>query len=252
MRNITLSKDDVYSGYLMLVNRQHAIKNSHSSELVPCLANFERILMERRAAASLTQLLNKIESRGRIVPVSGYRSKEEQEKLYHDCIIENGSNFTEQYVAYPGCSEHQTGLAIDLGENTEEIDFIRPSFPYSGIYAHFRELAADYGFIERYSHGKEEITGISHEPWHFRYVGYPHAKIMDQHNYCLEEYVQFLSDFPEDGQHYTFTEKGRSFDIFYVRAKDMETIVQIPHDSLYQISGNNADGFIVTIWRNTP
>lgn len=251
MKEITLSKDDVYSGYLMLVNRQHALKNHHSSALVPCLANFEQVLLERRAATSLTQLLEKIESRERIIPVSGFRSKTEQEKLYQDSLIENGRTFTEQYVAYPGCSEHQTGLAIDLGENVEEIDFIRPSFPYNGIYAQFRELAADYGFIERYSRGKEEITGISHEPWHFRYVGYPHAKIMDHHNFCLEEYIQFLSDFPEDGQHYNFTEKGKKFEIFYVRAKDAETVIQIPNDCLYQISGNNADGFIVTIWRNS-
>lgn len=253
MRKITLHRDDVYRGYLMLVNRDHGLKQiqaQHSPALVPSLANYETILLERRVAASLTQLLEKVESRGKIIPVSGYRSMAEQEKLYQDSLIKNGRTFTEHYVAYPGYSEHQTGLAIDLGENLDEIDFIRPSFPYTGIFAHFRELAADYGFIERYSHGKEQITGISHEPWHFRYVGYPHAKIMQHHSLCLEEYIQFLSDFPENGQPYIFTEKGKKFEVYYVKGMDKATVIEIPEDCLYQISGNNVDGFIVTIWCN--
>ena len=76
------------------------------------------------------------------------------------------------------CSEHQTGLAIDLGLASEEIDVIRPNFPYSGVCAAFRKQAADYGFILRYPAGKEAVTGIAYEPWHFRYVGVPHARFM--------------------------------------------------------------------------
>ncbi len=253
MRRITLNKDDIHRGYLMLVNRDHGLKQTqayHFPALVPSLASHENILLERRGAASLTQLLEKVESRERIIPVSGYRTKAEQEKLYLDSLIENGKTFTEQYVAFPGCSEHQTGLAIDLGENLDEIDLIRPSFPYTGIFAQFRKHAADYGFIERYSQGKEQITGIAHEPWHFRYVGYPHARIMERHSFCLEEYIQFLTDFPENGQHYISTEKGKEFEVYYVRGLAEETVIEIPDDCLYQISGNNVDGFIVTIWSN--
>ena len=82
-------------------------------------------------------------------------------------------------MALPGCSEHQTGLAIDLGKAAGYIDFIRPAFPYDGVCGRFRRLAARYGFIERYQRGKEEVTGISAEPWHFRYVGAPHAQLME-------------------------------------------------------------------------
>ena len=85
--------------------------------------------------------------------------------------MENGEEFTNQFVARPGHSEHQTGLAIDLGLKQPDIDFLRPYFPYKGICQTFRELSTDYGFIERYPAGKEAITGIAHEPWHFRYVG---------------------------------------------------------------------------------
>ena len=93
-------------------------------------------------------------------------------------MAESGLAFTHKYVAYPGCSEHQTGLAIDLGKAAGHIDFIRPAFPYDGTCGAFRRAAAAYGFIERYQKGKESLTGIAREPWHFRYVGLPHAAIM--------------------------------------------------------------------------
>ena len=91
-------------------------------------------------------------------------------------------------MALPGCSEHQTGLAIDLGLRGPEVDFLCPDFPYTGPCGDFRRLAADYGFVERYPAGKEPITGIAHEPWHFRYVGVPHAERMAAMGLVLEEY----------------------------------------------------------------
>ncbi len=60
----------------------------------------------------------------------------------------------------------------------------------------FREKAAKYGFILRYPAGKEHITGIGHEPWHFRYVGVPHAEIMASEGLTLVEYTDFLTGFP--------------------------------------------------------
>lgn len=107
-------------------------------------------------------------------------------------MAESGEAFTRQYVALPGCSEHQTGLAIDLGRASEHIDFIRPDFPTDGVCGAFRRLAARYGFIERYPRGREAVTGIAHEPWHFRYVGAPHALLLTENGLCLEEYPDFL------------------------------------------------------------
>lgn len=92
--------------------------------------------------------------------------------------------------ALPACSEHETGLAIDLAANAQDIDFICPEFPRSGICQKFREAAPYYGFVERYAKEKEPVTGISGEPWHFRYVGTPHSEIMARKGMCLEEYVE--------------------------------------------------------------
>ncbi len=106
-------------------------------------------------------------------------------------------DFTRQYVAIPGCSEHETGLAIDLALDTGgEIDFIRPYFPYDGICSEFRARAAEFGFIERYPSGKEHITRIAAEPWHFRYVGAAHAVYLAAHGLTLEEYIDSLASRP--------------------------------------------------------
>ena len=127
---------------------------------------------------------------GQIVPVSGWRSREEQQRIWDDTLAKEGEAFTRQYVACPGCSEHQTGLAIDLGLAAPHIDFIRPDFPDTGVCRAFREQAGKYGFILRYPAGKEHITGIAHEPWHFRYVGTPHSAIMTRLGLTLEEYLE--------------------------------------------------------------
>lgn len=150
-------------------------------------------LMEREAAEALMALLKEIEAGDGIVAVSGYRSEEEQKEVYAQSLRENGAEFTKKYVARPGHSEHQTGLAIDLGERREYVDYIAPEFPYTGLCGRFRENAARYGFIERYPKGKEHITGIAHEPWHFRYVGREHAEAMQREGLTLEEYCERIS-----------------------------------------------------------
>lgn len=174
---------------LILVNRQNPYTMSIRQNLTPVLPAFPRILLEREAAHALSRLMEKLGGWGNILPVSGWRSFDEQEKIYLDSLRDNGREFTRQFVALPGHSEHQTGLAIDLGLQGEDMDFIRPSFPYEGICQYFRELAPAYGFIERYPAGKEGVTGIAHEPWHFRYVGAPHAESMARQGLCLEEYL---------------------------------------------------------------
>ena len=120
---------------------------------------------------------------------------------------------------------------------------------YTGICGAFRQKAADYGFIERYPKGREAITGIAHEPWHFRFVGYPHSKIMQNNDLTLEEYILFIKDYPYDRKHFRICEKSKEIEVFYVKARPETTEVILSEDTCYQISGNNVDGFIVTIWR---
>lgn len=177
--------------YLVLVNAEHPLFHPvDPSELVCALDGYPGILLERTAAKALRKLLADIGSRDEIVPVSGWRSREEQKKIWKDTVAERGIDFARKYVALPACSEHETGLAIDLALNAPDIDFICPEFPRTGICRKFRELAPHYGFIERYQKAKESITGISEEPWHFRYVGTPHSVVIAEKGLSLEEYVE--------------------------------------------------------------
>lgn len=176
--------------YLQLVSPDYPVSMIPSAhDLIPAFEEFPDILMERYAAYALQALIKKLNAYGKIVPVSGFRTQQEQQKIWDDTLKQHGLIYTQKYVAIPGCSEHQTGLAIDLALNQENIDFICPSFPDEGICHLFQQLAPSYGFILRYPKGKETVTKIGWEPWHFRYVGTPHAQIITNHHLTLEEYL---------------------------------------------------------------
>lgn len=234
----------IHSGLLVLVNAEHPIRRRERPVLAPA-AHGSDVLLDTRAAAMLTGLISRLGAAGEIVPVSGWRSMREQRDIWDGSMAENGTEFTRKYVALPGCSEHQTGLAIDLALRSDNIDFIRPDFPYDGICGRFRALAADYGFIERYQAGKEHITGIAAEPWHFRYVGRPHARLMSDNGLCLEEYVELLRSYPYPER--LLETRGGVYEADVGFACDKSEL-ELP-DAPYQISGNNVDGYIYTLWR---
>ena len=246
MRKITLSNNKIYDGNLILVNAAYSLQSTRENELVSANTDYPDILLCRDAASALQMVLEKISAARDIVPVSGYRSQWEQTQIYNDSLKESGAEFTKKYVALPGHSEHQTGLAIDLGLYSDHIDFIRPDFPYDGICEMFREAAPSYGFVERYPAGKEKITGIAHEPWHFRYVGFPHSAIMADMELALEEYVELIKNYTLE---HPLLYKGT--EIYYVPANGKSTEIRLLEKSIYQISGNNVDGFVVTIWRKS-
>lgn len=233
----------IYSGSLILVNAEHPLRDGRRPPLAPA-APGSAVLLETRASAMLTGALERLGAVGEIVPVSGWRSRAEQQQIWDGSMAENGEDFTRKYVAIPGCSEHQTGLAIDLALRSDSIDFIRPDFPYDGVCGRFRAIAADYGFIERYPAGKEKITGIAAEPWHFRYVGRPHARLMRDMGLTLEEYVELLRGYPYPGR--LLSAAGGGYDAFVGFSR---SYTPQEHRAPCQVSGNNVDGYILTLWR---
>lgn len=285
-RVLRFEKADISKGYLILVNPSHPLKRNLPSEhLVSVLPDTTHtllehrpftslggraaidttdILLERQTAKMLSKVMNILGCEREIVSVSGYRTMLEQQTIYADSLNENGEEFTKKYIAIPGCSEHQTGFAVDLAEYSELIDFIRPSFPYTGICGHFRDICVQYGFIERYPAGREHLTSIAHEPWHFRYVGYPHSEVMKRSDLTLEEYTDYLKQFLYHRSHLRLEINWHDYEIFYVPIKNesererenedqienTETIIEIPNDIPFQVSGNNVDGVVVTLWRD--
>lgn len=250
MKTVRFTETEVRQGSLMLVNSHHAVSESFAREIrtAPITCDEESVCLAPLAGTMLSQLITACRAEQEIIPVSGYRSLEEQNDIFRNSLAENGKEFTLKYVALPGCSEHQTGLAIDVAKQSDRIDFICPEFPYSGVCQEFRSRSSDFGFIERYQKGKEQITGISHEPWHFRYVGRPHAKIMEEERLTLEEYIQMLRSHRHGRKPLKYRDKIGAVEISFLEIGKDGAAAEMP-DEPYQISGNNVDGVIITIWR---
>lgn len=244
MKPSRLTHAHVHRGPLVVVNARHPLDGNARPRLTTVDARYPGLLLEATAARLLSFCIEAVGGQRTIVPVSGWRSHREQQAIWDDTLAEQGEAFTRSYVALPGCSEHETGLAIDLGQAGGAIDFIRPDFPYEGVCGAFRRLAARYGFIERYQDGKQALTGIAPEPWHFRYVGAPHAALITQNHLCLEEYPAFLR---QHGPVHCTSPGGRKSQVFYVPAAEEQTELSLP-DGCCQVSGDNIGGFIVTVW----
>ena len=120
---------------------------------------------------------------------SAYRSYEDQVEITEFYRKWYGDNYVNNYVARPGFSEHQTGLAFDIGSTSENV------FANSDEYKWMQENAYKYGFIMRFYKKAETITGFKSEPWHYRYVGKEIASYIHEHNITYEEYyVMFLDN----------------------------------------------------------
>lgn len=123
-----------------------------------------------------------------ILANSAYRSYEEQKKTYDTYLNLYGKNYVSNYVATPGYSEHQTGLAVDVASKNNKI------FKNSDEYKWIVENSYKYGFILRYTKSNQKITGYKEENWHFRYVGEKIAKYIYENNITYEEYYVIFID----------------------------------------------------------
>lgn len=171
---------------------------------------------------------------------SAYRTKEYQQNVWSEMEQLYGLEYAQKYVAVPGYSEHHTGLAVDMSIFYE--DGSEGTFSESENAVWMNGNAWHYGFVRRYAEDKVSVTGISNEAWHFRYVGFPHAAYMYEKNLCLEEYIDFLrTNTTEENPLLTTCETG-TFKVFFTREKEIEK-----PEGEYQVSGNNVDGYIVTV-----
>ena len=187
-------------GLLLLVNPWTPLPEDFlPGELVP-VQNDQAV--DARAYPDLQDMLQDMSQAG-LSPLicSSYRSQERQQELYDNKVqrvmAEGASREAAQaeaarWVARPGTSEHQTGLAVDIvslsNQMLDETQESTPEFQW------LAENAWKYGFILRYPNDKSEKTGIAYEPWHFRFVGKEAAEEMHDLGLCLEEYLESLTD----------------------------------------------------------
>ena len=125
----------------------------------------------------------------KLTAFSTYRAYDYQVGLYDRYVKKDGVEAADRYSARPGYSEHQTGLAFDIGEVNFEKHWASSSFGETTAGKWVAANAHRYGFILRYPKGKESITGYMHESWHFRYVGKNIAEDIHSRNITLEEYL---------------------------------------------------------------
>ena len=122
MRTVEIGPEALGRGSLILVTPEHPLTSEPKpEELVLAAAGNSEIQMNQTAAALFGHLLRRVQSGNRILAASGYRTFEEQKRIWEETLEKDGLEFTKKYVAKPGHSEHQTGLAVDLAENQGEI-----------------------------------------------------------------------------------------------------------------------------------
>ncbi|WOC32427.1 MULTISPECIES: M15 family metallopeptidase [Caproicibacterium] len=188
---VSSSTVDKSSWKLRLVNASHPLPENFTVETSPV----GNVRFDIRAAGELQSLLDACSSSGnRLILCSGYRSISKQTTLYQTEIrkvqAQGSSNAAEEaatIVAKPGTSEHNLGLAVDFGCLTDQR--CDEAFGDTPEGQWLMNNAYQYGFILRYPKGKESITGIIYEPWHYRYVGKEAAKEIHEKGICLEEYL---------------------------------------------------------------
>ena len=177
---------------LILVNRENYIPADYEVQLTE-LSNGKKV--DSRIYPELQEMFNAARAQGYGLFVrEGYRTQEEQQQLMDEKIeaYENegkskpeAKKLAEQWVAIPGTSEHQLGIAVDINADTTKSS-------RDDVYNWLEENAHTYGFIKRYPSNKTDITGVINEPWHYRYVGKEAASAIYSQGICLEEYIETL------------------------------------------------------------
>lgn len=182
---------------LFLVNDSNPLPSGYQFELVNGVDGQQ---VDKRILEPLKEMLSAMRTAGlRPVVCSGYRSIERQSELFYNYIVERveeGWSYEDAFykaktrIAAPGTSEHQTGLAVDIvGRNHQMLDSNQAQTKEAKWLV---EHCAEYGFILRFPEGKETITGVEYESWHFRYVGKEAAGYIMENEITLEEYLELF------------------------------------------------------------
>ncbi|MDM5250571.1 M15 family metallopeptidase [Lysinibacillus sp. G4S2] len=176
--NQTLPTDPTYINGVLLANKIYPLPSTFAPGENP----EARQALDKMLAAAKQQGFD-------LAAFSGYRSFDYQTKLYNNYVNRDGQAAADRYSARPGYSEHQTGLAFDIGERGKEDLWLTEEFGETPAGQWLMTNAQDFGFILRFPKDKEDITGYMYESWHYRYVGIDKAKEIKKQNITLEEYL---------------------------------------------------------------
>lgn len=188
-------------GTLILVNPWNYIPEDYTLELETVQGKYK---MDIKAAESARNLVAAAKEAGFNMQLcSAYRTVEKSAELYQRKVNQYiGYGYSEadakveaaKWVAPPGTSEHHTGLAMDLvsSDYWNYYSDLEHDYEKFDSFKWMYEHCAEFGFILRYPKDKQDITGITYEPWHYRYVGIEAAEYIMENGLCLEEYLEII------------------------------------------------------------
>ena len=250
---VSRKSSDSGKGSLALVNKDLPCAAAETSSLVSVyehasgsyLLSGVDVRLQQEVLPDLNEMMDdfrRITGNRHVMLSDGYRTEKEQQRLYERSLKLHGR---EDSAAKPGYSESHTGYAFNFSLYTDDDTVM--DFTGEGDGAWLLRNCYRYGFILRYPEDKTAVTGYTYQPWHFRYVGRPHAYLMHLKQYCLEEYLDYLSRYPADGEHIRVTDnENHAYEIYYVPAGGERTALPVPAEKPYAVSGDNRGGFIVT------
>lgn len=260
--DISISPSDVHKGTLILVSEvsERPFDFEQQGSLVTLYGN-------KSASYSVSSSLHKLDSEAFLAAeamfndfflqtgkanyqiTQAYRSMEEQQAVYDSFLEKNGTEQVDMLVVKPGYSDHHTGYSFDLnvfdGQNSYNLKQAgAKDADYSWIYDH----AHEYGFVLRYPEEKAQVTGISSDQWHFRYVGKGHAAYMKENNLTLEEYIYLIYKYQFGKDHLRFEYDGVRYDVSFLKvdANAQTVVIPVSKGATCIISGDNSDGVIIT------
>lgn len=177
--------------YLILTNKSFYLNDSYvPNNLKPIsIYNVQYIQRENEIMKANSIVLDNyqkmyndaVKNNIELVIYSAYRSYKKQTELFYKV-----NNQNDRYSAKPGFSEHQTGLSLDISDTTHGLTL---NLEYANTFSWLNNNCYKYGFILRYPKGKEYFTKYNYEPWHYRFVGIEHSKIIHDNNLTLEQYL---------------------------------------------------------------
>ncbi|CRK81168.1 VanY-A/VanY-F/VanY-M family D-Ala-D-Ala carboxypeptidase [Neobacillus massiliamazoniensis] len=240
-QKIEIKKEQIFQGNLLLVNNKYPVhQGSIKQDIVDLYTHKEltkgyglldsKTKLSEEVAHKFSNMIVAAEKEGicHFLLTSGFRDFDEQNALYNKM----GSD----YALPAGYSEHNLGLSLDVGSTQMKMDEASEG-------KWIEENAWKYGFILRYPKDKTDVTGIKYEPWHIRYVGLPHSAIMKEKNLVLEEYLAYL----KEEKNISVSVNGKKYKVSYYPISQ-NTTIKVPNNHHYEISGNNMDGVIVTVF----
>ncbi|MDE5556498.1 MAG: D-alanyl-D-alanine carboxypeptidase family protein [Ruminococcus sp.] len=246
---IPLDTEGIYSGNLITVNGNNIYHfPAEDINIVTLYDNIKTeyygvsdftVCLDKEVVEHLNQLMEDFAENQHntdIVVIGGYRSAEDQNQRYNNGIS----------GVIGGFSDYHTGRSFDMGvfpQDGSGSGYYSPT----GIYSWIDEHASDYGFVVRYPEGKEVFTNERARTQTYRYVGVPHSTYMKQNNLCLEEYIEKLKSYTIN-KPLEISSGTNLYKVYYTASEDgVTTDVGVPLGSDYEISGNNQDGFIVSV-----